>query len=508
MKWHQDFHAEEVALRLHLAQDSSVEVVDADDCTALSVTTELPLYATGDALVGAGIATAAEDGAVWLDVDELRRRTVPGGSAGWDERYAAMIEYARGKGWTDEAARSVRAHITTAGLPRRSSVPAFDGRRFRDVLGHFPTGVTIVTAIDQAGRPAGFAVGSFTSVSLDPPLVAFLPARSSTTFPKVREAASFCVNVLGSDQEEVCRLFAARGDDRFGRLGWTPAPSGAPVIDGASAWLDCTIETVHEAGDHFIVVGRVHDLDVVHLGPPLVFFRGGYGRFEPASLVAVPEHDIIEQVRIAGLARRAMEGLARRLDVEVFVAGAVRDKVVLLASADPAQPRYVKSRVGNRTPLVAPVWSVFVAWEDRQVADNWLRHSALTERSGCLETALNRVRERGWSMALGNAAYDQLEAAIGETTRRGDHPEVQRSVKSVMAALSWECFDCEIESDDDYDLRLLNAPVFDARGRVTLGLGLRGFRCRVSGREMREIAGALVREAAAMTARIGGRPPD
>jgi flavin reductase (DIM6/NTAB) family NADH-FMN oxidoreductase RutF/DNA-binding IclR family transcriptional regulator len=489
-------------MRLHLTQDLSVEVVDADDCTALSVTAELPAHAAAEVLVDAGIATAGEDAAVWLDIDELRMRAAPGGSDGWHQRYAAMIEYARGKGWLDEDAHSVRAHIATA---ENVTPRAFDSRRLRDVLGHFATGVTIVTAIDAAGEPTGFAVGSFTSVSLDPPLVAFLPARTSTTFPKVREAASFCVNVLGSDQEEVCRLFATRGADKFSKLKWEPAPSGAPVLEGATAWLDCTIETIHEAGDHLIVVGRVRDLDIVHAGPPLVFLRGGYGRFEPASLVAVPEHDIIEQVRVAGLARPALEGLARELDVEAFVAGAVRDKVVLLASADPARPRYVKSRVGNRSPHIAPVWSIFVAWEDPKVVGRWLSGSAFAERS--VDPVLARVRERGWSVALGNDAYDQLETAIVETTRRGDNPEVQRSVKSVMAALSWECFDSDIVPGEEYDLRLLNAPVFDPRGRVALGLGLRGFGGRVSGREVRGVARLLVREAEAMTARIGGRRP-
>jgi flavin reductase (DIM6/NTAB) family NADH-FMN oxidoreductase RutF len=184
---------------------------------------------------------------------------------------------------------AIRLHLaqgSSEASDGRSPGPSFDGKRFRHVLGHFPTGVTIITAIDAAGQPTGFAVGSFTSVSLDPPLVAFLPARSSTTFPRVREAASFCVNVLGGDQEEVCRLFATPGADKFGQLKWSPAPSGAPVLHGASAWLDCTIETIHEAGDHLIVLGRVHALDVVHAGPPLVFFRGGYGRFEPTSLAA------------------------------------------------------------------------------------------------------------------------------------------------------------------------------------------------------------------------------
>jgi flavin reductase (DIM6/NTAB) family NADH-FMN oxidoreductase RutF len=499
-------------MRIHLTQELSVEVVDADDCTALSVTADLPSHAAAaDVLIDAGLATSREDGAVWLDVDELRRLAAPGGSGGWNERYTAMIEYARGEGWLDEDGHAVRAHIAAAATSPEPVAPAFDSRRLRDVLGHFATGVTIVTAIDPAGEPTGFAVGSFTSVSLDPPLVAFLPARTSTTFPKVREAASFCVNVLGSDQEEVCRLFATRGADKFSKLKWEPAPSGAPVLEGATAWLDCTIETIHEAGDHLIVLGRVRDLDIVHTGPPLVFLRGGYGRFEPTSLVAVPEHDIIEQVRIAGLARPALEELARELDVEAFVAGAVRDKVVLLASADPARPRYVKSRVGNRSPHIAPVWSIFVAWEDPKVVGRWLSGSAFAEGPADpgehLNTVLARVRERGWSVALGNAAYDQLETAIVETTRKGDNPEVQRSVKSVMASLSWECFDSDIEPDDEYDLRLLNAPVFDARGRVALGLGLRGFRGRLSGREVRRIAGMLVREAEAMTGRIAGRRP-
>jgi flavin reductase (DIM6/NTAB) family NADH-FMN oxidoreductase RutF len=474
-------------MRLHLAHDSSVEVVDPDDCTALSVTTELPARALSEVLVGSGLATAMEDDAVWLDLEELRQRAAPGGSDGWDKRYASMIEYARGKGWLDEAGRSVRAHIA------RESVAAFDSRRLRDVLGHFPTGVTIITAIDEAGQPAGFAVGSFTSVSLDPPLVAFLPARSSTTFPKVREAASFCVNVLGAD--------------KFAALGWSAAPSGAPVLDGASTWLDCTIDTIHEAGDHLIVVGRVHDLGVVHPDPPLVFFRGGYGRFAPTSLVAVPEHDIIEQVRIAGLARRTMEELARTFDVEAFAAGAVHDKVVLMASADPAQPRYARSRVGDRTPLVAPVWSVFVAWQDPPMAGRWLSGSAFAGRPERLAAVLDQVRGRGWSVALGHPAYDQLEAVIGETTRRGDHPEVKRSVNSVMAALSWDCFDSDIEPDRDYDLRLLAAPVFDAAGRALLGIGLRGFPAPVNGGQVLSIADTLSREAATITARIGGRPP-
>lgn len=156
-------------------------------------------------------------------------------------------------------------------------------QRFRQVLGTFPTGVTVVTAIDADGNPAGMAVGSFTSVSLAPPLVAFLSDHSSTSFPRIRTAASFCVNVLGAHQEAVCRAFAGRGGDKFTGLDWSPAPSGAPRLAGVLAWIDCTFESVTDAGDHHLVMGRVQALDCTDNGTPLVFYRGNLGRFAGAT---------------------------------------------------------------------------------------------------------------------------------------------------------------------------------------------------------------------------------
>ena len=156
--------------------------------------------------------------------------------------------------------------------------PPFDSAKFRQVLGHFPTGVTVVTAASESG-PVGLAVGSFASVSLDPPLVAFFPDRSSSSWPRIAEAGSFCVNILADDQEDVCRRFASKGDDKFAGLGWRAAGSGAPVLDGVLAWIDCDIDQVLDAGDHFCVLGRVRELEVAHDGAPLLFFRGGYGRF-------------------------------------------------------------------------------------------------------------------------------------------------------------------------------------------------------------------------------------
>lgn len=157
-------------------------------------------------------------------------------------------------------------------------MPGFDTATFRTVLGHFCSGITVVTAVD-AGEPVGLTCQSFTSVSLDPPLVLFVPAKGSNSWPHIRTAGAFCANVLGDDQEELGRRFALRGVDKFAGVGWGPGGTGAPILDGCLAFIGCTIEAVHGAGDHDIVVGRVVELGVGHEGGPLLFFRGGYGRF-------------------------------------------------------------------------------------------------------------------------------------------------------------------------------------------------------------------------------------
>ncbi len=152
-----------------------------------------------------------------------------------------------------------------------------DEASFRTVLGHFATGVTIVTAWD--GEAVGMAANAFTSVSIDPPLVLFCASKASTTWPRIEQAGAFTINVLSEHQEDVCRVFATRGADRFSRVGWRPASTGAPVLNDALAFIDCHTEAVHDGGDHAIVVGRVVELGILRDSGPLVFYRGGYGRF-------------------------------------------------------------------------------------------------------------------------------------------------------------------------------------------------------------------------------------
>ena len=152
---------------------------------------------------------------------------------------------------------------------------AIDQAHFRQVLGHFATGVTVVAGMD-GDEPVGLAVGSFFSLSLEPPLVGFCPDKTSTSWSRMEASGSFCVNILGDDQEDVSRVFASSAEDKFTSIGWRPTETGSPLIEGVLAWIDCDVEAVHDGGDHHIVIGRVRGLDIGHEGDPLVFFRGGY----------------------------------------------------------------------------------------------------------------------------------------------------------------------------------------------------------------------------------------
>ena len=160
---------------------------------------------------------------------------------------------------------------------------SFDSAEFRRVLGHFPTGVTVVAAVSD-GQPVGLAIGSFGSVSLEPPLVMFCPGTSSSSWPAIERSGAFCVNVLAEDQADLSSRFAGRDPDKFAGVTWSTCATGSPVIDGCLAWIDCTVETVHEAGDHWIVIGRVVDLGVGRPDAgPLIFFKGGYGGVAPPA---------------------------------------------------------------------------------------------------------------------------------------------------------------------------------------------------------------------------------
>ena len=175
---------------------------------------------------------------------------------------------------------------TSDALPRLTG-RAVDGavtpRMMKDVLRNFGTGVTVITAMAPEG-PIGFTCQTFASLSLDPPLVSFCPARTSFTWPRIREIGRFAINILADDHSGLSDTFAqpgAAGTDKFDGVGWTPSTGGSPVLDGVLAWVDCRLRAEHDGGDHTIVVADVLDLDATGDVMPLFYFRGDYlGRRE------------------------------------------------------------------------------------------------------------------------------------------------------------------------------------------------------------------------------------
>ncbi len=153
-----------------------------------------------------------------------------------------------------------------------------DPRELRDVLGNFVTGVTVVTTLDGEGQPRGFTANSFTSVSLDPPLVLVCIAKDASTFEHFRSASGYAVNILAESQRELSGHFASRRDDKFDGVSWFRGPAGNPLLPGVVAWLDCTLHQQVDAGDHLVLIGRVEALDHTALSP-LGYCRGAYVDF-------------------------------------------------------------------------------------------------------------------------------------------------------------------------------------------------------------------------------------
>ncbi|HLI52768.1 MAG TPA: flavin reductase family protein [Acidimicrobiales bacterium] len=157
-----------------------------------------------------------------------------------------------------------------------------DSDQFRTVLGHFTSGVVVVTS-SSGEEPVGLTAQSFSSLSLDPPMVLFCVGRTSTTWPRFRDTGRFCVHVLSHDQEDVARQFARSGADKFAGVNWAWGPFGNPVIDGCLAYIECRMKHVYDEGDHHLITADVLDLRLGEGGEPLLFYRGEFRRiFSPA----------------------------------------------------------------------------------------------------------------------------------------------------------------------------------------------------------------------------------
>lgn len=162
--------------------------------------------------------------------------------------------------------------------------PGIDSLEYRRVFGHLPTGVSVVATV-ESGRAVGLIVGSVFSVSLNPPLAGLCVAHTSTSWPAIERTGRFAINVLADHQQDICRVMSTKDPDKFERVPWSASPvTGSPYVDGAAAHIDCELDTMHLAGDHWIVVGRIRHLAAEAVDPsPMVFCRTTFGRHHPLT---------------------------------------------------------------------------------------------------------------------------------------------------------------------------------------------------------------------------------
>jgi flavin reductase (DIM6/NTAB) family NADH-FMN oxidoreductase RutF/DNA-binding IclR family transcriptional regulator len=384
-----------------------------------------------------------------------------------------------------------------------------DARHFRNVLGHFPTGVVAITSTDAEGNPVGMAVGSFTSVSLDPPLVAFLPDKGSSTFPKIRESGRFCANILTSSQQDVCRNLARKGADKFAHISWSMSDAGTPRIDDALGWVDCEIQHIHDAGDHYIVLGSVNALDVDRRDSPLIFFQGGYGRFASTSLTAPAEADLFQPLRLVDQARGEMNEIANDLGVECCASTRIGNQLVLIGSSMAHGLQTAPhTRMGQRMPFMPPLALPLIAWHDSASIAKWVDSAPDVLDRGQLTAAVQRVRERGWSLVLRSREQIRFERAVADLPLHNATKEQTEELTDATASLKLEGYEpVSIDPRKNYCVRIITAPVFDPNGNVALILSLYQMPHELSGVETNRYRERLVQGANTVTAALGGNRP-
>lgn len=383
-----------------------------------------------------------------------------------------------------------------------STIPggvAIDPTWYRQVLGQYPTGVCVVTAHSSDDEAIAMVVGSFSSVSLDPPLVAFFPDRKSSSWARLRSCESFCVNILGADQEGLCRRLASKDPDKFAGVAHRTSDRGNPILDGSVAWIECDRHSVTDAGDHEMVTGRVTELDVGGGGLPLLFFRGGYGRFTPASMVADQQQGItLAQLRSVDRVRAEMERLTERVGGLCIATVRVGDELAVAASAGQPRQGGAATLVGQRLPFSPPTGAVFGAWLPDADRSRWSERGRVPAESS---SSLDAVRRRGYSVGLRNDAQRILsERLIAAAEDRKHHADVE----DLLAALVYDPE--ELTSDSKRDIRLISAPVFDASGAVELAFTLYDFPKPNSADGIDLYLEEVVSAAAAATVKLAGRP--
>lgn len=364
----------------------------------------------------------------------------------------------------------------------------FDPKMFRDVMGHYPTGVAVVTGRGDDGEILALVVGTFASVSLDPPLVSFMPMKTSRTFQRLRSCSSLCINVLGGEQEAEVMKIAQRWEKKLEGIDWFPSPSGDPVLRDSVSWIDTRISEVVEAGDHWIVLCEVKDMEVTNPVTPLLFFQGGYGSFVGTSLMDRMSSDILPSIHAAHSAREELEKLAEEIGCEVTVAAAVSEDELATIYSTVGDNATKEAGLADRLPLVPPIGDSVVFAQPEEFQERWIGkiRDASDEFVSMLRDRLEYLRTHGYVVAFlpetGSSAYEKMVAATKEYKKARLTPAQERSIREAIYRADEVDYQVqEIVEDKIYDMAAIAFPIRDPHGENTMTLRLAQLPSKVSG---------------------------
>lgn len=355
---------------------------------------------------------------------------------------------------------------------------AFDCARFREVMGHYPTGVAVVTGRAPDGELLAMVVGTFSSVSLDPPLVSFMPMRTSRTFERLRECSQLCINIVGGEQEQLVGALARRWENKLDGVEWFPSPSGLPVLEASIAWIETSVTEIIAAGDHWIVLCAVNEVEVTSPAPPLIFLQGGYGTFVGTSLVARLDHEMAPVAEAVAALRPSVERLAKQIGCEarVFTTVGEGEMAAVLSSAAPGVSR--GSSLARRIPLIPPLGDSVYYNRDDAEQQCWLDRlgAAAPEVLERNRARLEFLRTHGYVLAFlpdeGEGAYESVFEATRAYDTRHLTPAQERRITETIASAPIDYTPREVDENRTYDIASVVVPMRDGTGRTTLTLRL------------------------------------
>lgn len=350
-----------------------------------------------------------------------------------------------------------------------NATPEQQSRWWRTIMGEYPTGVAIITSVDDDGKPQGMVVNTFASVSMDPPLISYMPMKSSHTYQAIADTKNFRVTILGAGHENLCRSFVRSPETRFTVGNWELDDEGIPYLKDAVIQFDCTQHDVVEAGDHDIVIGRVRDLgygDGTH-GMPLLFLKGGYGSFTMPRLEFRPQH-LGSHLRVADQMADAIQRLAEEQGVMVTLCSLNKDTVVVLGAANLQATHQQAPAVGATFPLAAPMGVVFAAWSNGSQNQIWRRDGKAMgfEDDALLEAMVKRVQERGYAVSIGPTMSEEFETIVGDPRRNeSDLTELWENIVNDYR---------ELDDREDWPAHVssIQVPVVNTDGNANLALAV------------------------------------